>query len=135
MSTVGDIRAGLRENIKANISGWQVSPYRIASPTPPGIQIVRGPIREHLTHQRGATEYDFRVQAFVADSGDAKMTQIHLDELFDVMTAALESDRTLGGACSDVIVHDIPEEQILVGADNMGRVIAEWPVTVLVGST
>ena len=142
MSVLADIRAGLRDNIKANISDWQVSPYRLASPVPPGIMIVRGEIRPHMTMQSGLTEYHMRVLAFVADASDARMTQIHLDALLDPsgpdsMIAAIESDKTLGGVADDLIVQrPIPEEQVLVGADNMGRVIAEWPVMVYVnGST
>jgi hypothetical protein len=140
MSVLGDIRSGLRDNIKANLDGWQVSPYRIASPTPPGIMIVRGEIRPHRAMQQGLVEYDLRVLAFVADAGDARITQVHLDALLDPsgpgsMMAAIESDKTLGGVADDLVVQTIPEEQILVGADNMGRVIAEWPVMVYVGST
>lgn len=137
MSRVGDIRAGLRENIKANIDGWQVSPYRIASPTPPGIMIVRGEVRPHRARANGLSEFDFRVMAFVADAGDSKKTQIDLDALLDPsgmgsMIQAIESDPTLGGVCDDLQVVEIPEEQVLVGADNMGRVIAEWLVTIYV---
>ena len=58
MSVLADIRSGLRDNIKANISDWQVSPYRIASPVPPGIMIVRGEIRPHRAMQQGLVEYD-----------------------------------------------------------------------------
>lgn len=141
MSVLADIRSGLRDNIKAYISDWQVSPYRLASPVPPGIMIVRGEIRPHRAMQNGLVEYDMRVLAFVADASDARMTQIHLDALLDPsgpdsMQAAIESDKTLGGVADDLIVQTIPEEQVLVGADNMGRVIAEWPVMVYVdGST
>lgn len=137
MSVLADIRSGLRDNIKAYISDWQVSPYRLASPVPPGIMIVRGEIRPHRAMQMGLVEYDLRVLAFVADASDARMTQIHLDALLDPsgpssMIAAIESDKTLGGVADDLVVQTIPEEQVLVGADNMGRVIAEWPVMVYV---
>lgn len=139
MSLVGDIRAGLRANIKANIPDWQVSRYVLANPTPPGIQIIPGEIRFSQAMGQGSVEYDFRIQAFVADTDQAK--QVQLDSLMAAsgdgsLTAAIESDPFLGGVAEDVYVGSMTGYQFLVTGDNRALLISDWNVTVHVnGST
>lgn len=134
MSTVGKIRAALRANIKSSIRNLQVSPYVLASPTPPGVHVMPAEVRFDLAMGHGLDEYDFTIQAFVAHtSGEGN--QSYLDELIDPggtrsMKRAIESDRQLGGLATDLRVVSNNGYRLLVTQDNRALITSEWLVTV-----
>jgi hypothetical protein len=139
MSVVGDIRAGLRANIKASIPNVQVSPYVLASPTPPGVHIFPAESRYDLAMNRGLDEYDFTVQAFIAHTGD-QGNQSFLDELISPVGArsmkrAIERDLTLAGVSEDCRVISNTGYRLLVTSDNRGLITVDWLVTVYVDSS
>jgi len=134
MSVVGDLRAGLRDNLKT-IPDIQVSRYALANPTPPGIHILPPAAKYHQAFQ-GDTDYTFTVQAFVALTTDIG-PQILLDELLDEkgersVCRAVESDKTLGGLASDVFCSEVLEPRVIVTSSNMGLLLSDWVVTVSV---
>ena len=139
MSVVGEIRAGLRANIKGAIPNVQVSAYVLSSPTPPGIHIFPGETRYDLAMNRGLDEYDFTVQAFIAHTGD-QGNQSFLDDLISPaglrsMKNAIENDLTLGGVSEDCRVISNNGYRLLVTGDNRGLITSDWLVTVYVDSS
>lgn len=107
MATLSAIREGLRANLASldlgGYSALQVSAYGLSNPTPPCVQVI-GP--DEITYdramQRGHDDWVILVQAFtglVTDRGAQEL----LDRLLESsgsssVKAAIESDRTLGGA-------------------------------------
>lgn len=135
MSVVGDLRAGLRDNLKT-IPDLQVSRYALPNPTPPGIHILPPAVKYHQAFQGGLTDYTFTVQAFVALTTDIG-PQMLLDELIDEtgersLCRAVESDKTLGGLATDVYCAEALEPRVLVTASNLGLLLSDWIVTVYV---
>ena len=138
-TTVADLRAGLRANIKATVPNLQVSAYILSSPSPPGVHIFPGETRFDLAMNRGLDEYDFVIQAFVAWTTD-QGSQSLLDDLRDPIAArslkaAIESDLTLGGHCADLRVVNISPYRNLVTMDNRSLLVSDWTVTVYVDSS
>lgn len=137
---IRNLRAGLRDNLKAGISDVQVSRYFLSNPTPPGIHILPPAIRYHGAMGAGLTDYTFTVQAFVALTMEIG-PQILLDDLLAEtgdrsILAALEADPTLGGVAEDLIVTEAMQPRILVTADNKALLTSDLMVTVYVdGST
>lgn len=103
--------AAIREGIAANCDGVadiQVSPYMLASPTPPAAHVIPGDGEFDLAMGRGTDRLNMLVQVFVAVGTD-KGAQILLDKFLagsgaDSFKQAIESDPTLAGACHDLRV-------------------------------
>jgi hypothetical protein len=92
----------------ASVTGWQVSAYALANPTPPGMHIFPGEIQYDAAMRRGHDDITFTVQAFVAYAADIG-AQKNLDVLLapsgeKSVKAALEADLTLGGLVDDLTV-------------------------------
>lgn len=135
MSKLGAIREGLANNLSL-ITGLQCDPYALASPTPPGLQVIPGEIQYDQAMGRGLDIYNLTVQAFYAFTADIDNQQA-LDELLDPNGAmsvkdAIESDPTLGGEVDDLHVTDCSGYQIRTRPDNTALLTAEWRVTVYV---
>jgi hypothetical protein len=133
VATITQIREGLATNL-ATISGFQVSAYVLANPTPPAIQIMPGDITYDLALRRGLDEITMTVQAFVAFTADIG-SQAKLDELLeptgaDSLKTAVEADRTLGGLVGDVHVLDASGYRVAQGT-NGPVLMCEWTVQVL----
>lgn len=136
MGDMAAIRAGLAANL-SSIENVQISPYMLSNPTPPAIHIVPGSTEYHATMGSGGSEWwEFTVQAFVATANDVG-AQMRLDRMLDSegaesVFAAIESDRTLGGECDDLIVTTRTGYQIFA-PDGRGEVLgAEWTVRVFI---
>ena len=116
MATVEQITEGLAANL-STISGVQVSPWMLASPTPPAIHVIPPAIEYHQAMQDGFSELTFTVQAFVAlgtDIGSQKrLAQMRAPTGSGSVKAAIEADKTLGGVVSDLIVRSSDEPQVL----------------------
>lgn len=112
MAALTDIRAGIAANL-STLPGLQTSPHALANPTPPCAQVAADDplINYDETMQRGIDTYRLLVELFVALVTD-KGAQIKLDEYLDSagassIKAAIESDRSLGGAAMDLHVTHI----------------------------
>lgn len=107
--------AAVREGLKSNLDplaqqlGMQITPYMLASPMAPFIEIM-GPdeINYDIAMQRGGDSTSMIVRAFVSANLDMG-AQIFLDKMLassgnTSVKEAIESDTTLGGACDDLRV-------------------------------
>lgn len=137
MSVIGDLRAALRDNLKT-LPDLQVSRYALNNPTPPGVHILPPSIRYHQSfgEEEAISDLTFTVQAFVALNNELG-PQILLDEMIAPagdrsVRMAIESDKTLGGLASDLIVSEVSDARWIVTASNQALLIADWTVTVFV---
>lgn len=107
MATLAQIRDGLRENL-SSLSGFQISPYVLANPTPP-VAWVRPSSETFVEYHRamGAAatrnEWHMVIQVYVATATDIG-AQKKLDSLIDSIKGVVESDKTLGGIAQDVFL-------------------------------
>jgi len=117
----------------------QVSPYVLSNPTPPAIQMMPGgdAVEYHQAMRNGLELWTMTVQAIVANVGDIA-GQKRLDEFLastgsSSVKAAIESDKTLGGAVMDLIVRSCSGYREYARADGGGSVLgAEWTVDLYV---
>lgn len=142
---LANVRAGLVTNLNALKTGYrdmQISPYELSNPTLPAIWVKPTPGAVVEYHQSFATmasagqeTWSFTIQAFVAAGGDIAAQQV-LDELLNSdgahsLKAAVEADKTLGGACEDLIVRRVSSYQTYAKVVDGGLCIgAEWQVEV-----
>ena len=101
MTTVAALRAGLAANL-STIRGLDVSAYVPDNIVPP-MAVVNAPtITYDTSFKRGSDEYTFTVDVYVSRQV-IKVAQRALDAYVDpsAVKAAIESDRTLGGAAFD----------------------------------
>lgn len=145
MSSLAAIRAGLAANLstlKTTYQDMQISAYMLSNPTLPTIWVkpTPGNVTEyHQTFQTmsnpdGQVTWSLTVQAFVAAGGDIA-AQMVLDELLDTsgphsVKAAIEADKTLGGAAEDTVVRSCISYQEYQRADGTLALGAEWIVEV-----
>lgn len=103
MATVKEMREGLAAALSS--PALQVSPYVLASPTPPAAHIVLSEVGYHQAMGNGVEVYSFVVQTFLA-AGLDEAAQLKLDEFIasSYVRAAIEADRTLGGVVQDASV-------------------------------
>jgi hypothetical protein len=132
MADLQGIRQGLASNLSA-ITGLQVSPYVLPSPTPPSVEIVPSDIEYDQTFGRGTDLYRFTVRVFVG-TPDSRVAQVRLDTFLapsgsESFKAALESDRTLGGSVSTLRV--INASGYRMYGDSPPVLGAEWTVEIL----
>lgn len=112
MSSVASIRAQIAADL-SNISalntafpsGYQVSAYPVANPTPPQLEVAQFGIQKHQAMGGGAEWWSCVIRAYLAVTSDT--TTLEAADAFledDPITAAIEADQTLGGLVSDLIV-------------------------------
>jgi hypothetical protein len=135
VTTLAQLRTGLADNL-ATIKGVQVSPYALAQPIPPGIQILPGEVDFRGAFARGFDLWRFQVQAYVAYSADTG-SQVLLDELLNPTGArsvktALESDPTLGGVAFGVFVPTASGYRLVDRADGSQMILVDFSVEVSV---
>jgi hypothetical protein len=134
VAVLGEIRRGLAANLE-RILGVQVSPYMLANPTPPAIQVVPGEVEYDLAMGRGLDQLILNVQAFVALGSDIGAQQ-QLDEFLDGTGAksvkqAVESDKTLGGSAASARVTRSTGYRAVLRDSGGPVLMAEWEVEVL----
>jgi hypothetical protein len=129
--SIFDIRAGLATNL-ATISGLRTSVDIPDNPNPPIAVIGIENVQYDQSYQRGLVEYNFLVTVIASRASD-RWAQRKLDEYTSTgassVKAAIESDKTLGGAAYDVRVIQMSN----VGAVSLGEVsylAADFAVTV-----
>jgi hypothetical protein len=131
-----NVRAGLAANL-ASLTTFQVSPYMLSNFTLPAIMIRPDPdaaIEYGQAMGGGIKQVNMTVVAYVGTASDIG-AQEKLDSLIDSDTVvnAIESDKTLGGACADLDVVECHAYQEYARPDGSTVLGAEWTVLILVG--
>ena len=108
--TVGALRAGLATNL-ATITGLRANAIQPDNPTPPQAIIFPTSITFDRTFKRGLDEYAFTIP-LIAGRQDARNGQAVMDGYCaptgsGSIKTAIESDRTLGGACQSLRVTEL----------------------------
>lgn len=141
MTTLSAVRAGLCANLAALNTGgdWiKVTPYQLASPTPPTIQVFPSRVEYDIANSRGGDVLMFDIQAFVAINFD-KAAQIRLDQLLDdsgtySVKAVVEADCQLGGIVDDLRVESNEGYQVFALAGRGPVLGSTWSVMILTSS-
>jgi len=122
--SLADIRAGLASNVDTLDALHTYSGYTPDAPTPPAAVVAVTEVVYGDTMGHGTTRYMVDVVLFIED-GDPESSQSALDALLeptgsDSIIAAIESDRTLGGAAATLHVG----EAVDLGRVELGNVTA-----------
>lgn len=104
---IGDIRDGIATNL-ATISGLRTSAELIDNPSPPVALVNLDSIEYDQAYQRGLNLLTFTVTLIVGRAAE-RTAQRKLDDYMQLtgsqsVKVAVESDRTLSGACQDLRV-------------------------------
>lgn len=110
--TIQTIRQGIATNL-ATISGLRTSAFVPDNPTPPIAIVVPERVDFDTAMRRGLDTYTFRVLV-IAQRASERSAQNTLDAFCNPtgatsVKAAIESDRTLGGAANDCRVTDLTD--------------------------
>jgi hypothetical protein len=131
--TIQGIRDGLATNLR-NVPGLRSAPELIDNPSPPIAIVSLSEITYDQAYQKGLVNYAFVILVIVGRSAERE-AQRRLDAYADdsgeqSIKAAIESDRTLGGAAYDCRV----ERMTNISSIQLGDatyLVAEFFVTVL----
>ena len=104
---INDIRVGIANNL-ATITGLRTSPELIDNPSPPVALVALDSIEYDQAYQRGLTLLSFTITLIVGRAAE-RTAQRKLDAYMQLdgdqsVKVAVESDRTLSGACQDLRV-------------------------------
>lgn len=138
MAELSDIRAGLASNIRAYFPDAQCTGYLLSNPTAPAFEVELGDdgVDYHEAMQNGVSAWSFTVRGFVASNLDIGAQKI-LDTWAQTtgtgsVKAAIESDRTLGGAAFNLLVESMSPFQAIAARDGSGTYLgATWTVRVM----
>jgi len=134
MATLKDIREGLADNLNT-IDGINADAYLRSVVSPPWIEVQPGETEYDLAMARGLDRWTLTVRALVGATTDMG-AQLLLDGMLQSsgvlsVKAAIETDRTLGGACSSLQVIRCSGYR-LISREGHGPLLgAEWIVEVL----
>lgn len=133
MASMADIREALAANLSALATAKQVSAYRLDNPTPPTLQVSGFAEMEPTTFHGGWT-IEMIVQGFVGKTTD-KGSQLLLDKWLapwddESVVAAIEADKQLGGAVSDLGVSRIDGSTIFTLPNGSTVFGSTWHVQV-----
>lgn len=135
-ATTAEVRAAFAAAITAGVVGkWQVSPYMLALPQLPSIDVRPAGITFDAAMGRGGDDLSYTVRAMVAFNND-QGSQIRLDALLDTteptgMKAILEADKTLGGLVADLRVMTASDYKALIIEGQPPALAIEFAVEVL----
>lgn len=114
-----DVYAAIRAGLAANLAGLpvNVSSYMQSNPEPPTVEIYADEEIPHLAMGAGIATINFTARALVSYASGPQESQALLDTLRanagpKSLLAAIESDKTLGGACDDLIVRTKSEDRL-----------------------
>ena len=130
---VAAVRKAMAEAL--DFDGVNVSPYASSQPVTPGIQIIPPAVSFDYTFgtTSGLDEWTFIIQGFVALNEDVT-SQMLLDELCgggaNSVKAALELDRTLGGAVANLRVVEQSPGRLVDRGGGQPMLLVEWRVMV-----
>lgn len=130
--SVGDIRAGLAKQIQS-IPGLRVTQVMVDNPQPPQAIVIPLRVDYDLNANRGADTYQFVITLMVSRA-DARTSQNAIDRYVvgpGSVKAAIERDRTLGGAANTCRVTEMRNygaigygEQLYLGCEFVVEVVA-----------
>jgi hypothetical protein len=134
-TTTAQIRQALATAIKAGIgTSWQVSPYMLALPTPPAVDVRPGLVSFDAAMAQGGDNLTFMVRGMVAWAAD-QATQARLDALRDrgptSIKALVETDPSLGGLVADLYVSEVGPYLQMIVEGQPPLLATEWTVEVL----
>jgi len=131
------IRAALGVNLAALVAAeeMQWTPYMLAEPTPPTVQILgAGEIIYDVAMQRGGDQNEVLVQAFVSlvsdIGGSMKLDRFMKSSGPTSMKEAIQSDPTLGGIIDDLRVTRCSGHTVYRRNDNQQVIGSTWYVQV-----
>ena len=134
MPSMETLREALAANL-AGITGLQQSAYMLGNPTPPCAEVMPASIEYDKAMQRGLDTVNFTVRVYVGtttDIGAQKRLDVMLDPAgSNSVKAAVESDRTLGGAAASLRVKSCSGYRIYQNQAGGPLLGAEWAVEVL----
>ncbi len=116
------LRAGIAANLKNNIPGLRVSDSIPDQFNPPNAIVSLNSVNYDQTFQRGMSEYNFVISVItgrVAERRAQETLDTYISPGTATIKAAVESDKTLGGAAFDVRVSEMTN----IGAVSLGEVI------------
>ena len=132
MASLADIRTAIATTLQTALGdGYTVSPYVLSTPSSQAVQIVPGIINKHAAMGDGAEWWHMRIQAFLGMTTDVG-AQVNADLFLedDPISAALETNPTLSGACDDLIVDTVEYRVwehrsvgLIVGAEYQLRIL------------
>lgn len=137
-TTMALIRSGLVTALQAGITAAQVSGYVLSNPTAPSFEIELAPdgVNYDMSMGRGFDEWFVTVRGlagFTTDVGAQKTVDTWIAPSgTGSVKAAIESDRTLSGACDSLHVTSVvPRAFASASVPNATYVGAEWTVRIL----
>ena len=138
MADIGALRAGLAANVGA-IPDLQVSPYFISNPTFPCAYVRKGPTDYDKAFGRALDDHELFVRVLVAAFGDIG-PGVNLDAYLAgsgprSIKEAIETDKTLGGACQTLRVTGDEGEKEYVFDDRPSALGSEWRVAITASGT
>lgn len=117
MATISELRQGIADNL-SSIYGLRVSPTMLDAPRPPVAMVYPDTVEYDLNANRGADTFTFIVYVLVGRADD-RTAQNRLDAYVvgpDSVKAAIEADRTLGGAADTLRVTSMENyQQVSIG--------------------
>jgi hypothetical protein len=147
MASLTEIREALASSIKEALPAGevQVSPYILANPSPPTVQIFPGETDWHQALQDGLEKRELIVQALVGtptEEGAQRRLDAFLESSGDFSVKAAievievgENTVTLGGLVEDVIVVKTKGYQVYKTEGKPPQLGAEWYVDVFVNGS
>jgi hypothetical protein len=135
------LRVGLKTNLQSLIAAnptLTVSAYVMNNPTPPVVWVRPALdilIDYHLAMKNGYEAWHLLVQAWAGAIDDVSAQQTADAYLASTGTSsvktAIESDRTLGGACNDLFIHECRGYAEFSRPDGVSLVGAEWDIEIV----
>lgn len=133
MTTLTELRSGIATNL-ATISGLRTASTVPDQPNPPIAVVIPRTITYDTAYARGLDTYEFVIIVIVGRVSE-RTAQTTLDAYCNPsgassIKAAIESDRTLGGAASDLRVQEMRNYQSLAVGE-VTYLAAEFVVQVI----
>jgi hypothetical protein len=127
------VREALASNLSA-ITGMTASPYMLMNPYPPAAHVFPGEVEFDRSYGRGLDFMVFTLQV-LAGTVSEEQAQRDLDAYLagsgpTSVKEAIESDRTLGGACSDLRVTGATGYRTVVQEGQAPVLVCDWRVEI-----
>lgn len=127
------IRAGLVTNVTAVVTDAEMNGYLLTPVQAPGFEVELATMNYDATYGRGTDELDVVVRGYLPVNEPVE-SEKRRDNWIDgtegeSIKAAIESDKTLGGACDSLRVTGATARTVIV--DNATYLCAEFNVHIL----
>lgn len=131
------IRSGLKTNVTAVVTDAQMTGYLLTPVVSPGFEVdfADPTVSFDGTFGRGTDEIDLVVRGYLS-LNEVDENQKRRDNWLDgtageSIKAAIESDKTLGGACDDLQVIRATGRTVVPVDSNAAYLCAEWTVHIV----